>query len=67
MTEKKNDAKAVVAPKPLEAAFGKEQIIEAKRFADRKDILNALLENGKMYTIAEASRLMDEYMKGRVM
>lgn len=46
--------------------FPKEQILSAKRFSNRKDILGELLEDGKEYSFDQVDSLMDEYMKGKV-
>jgi arginine repressor len=47
-------------------AFGKEQLIASDRYADKKDIVNALLETGKEYTVETVDRLVENYMKGQV-
>lgn len=46
--------------------FPKEQILSAKRYSNRKDILGELLEDGKEYSFDQVDVLMDEYMKGKV-
>lgn len=46
--------------------FPKEQILSAKRFSNRKDILGELLEDGVEYSFDQVDSLMDEYMKGKV-
>ena len=38
----------VVAAPEKEAKFSKEQLLTAARYAKRRDLLNALLENGKV-------------------
>jgi len=47
-------------------AFTKEQLFSCKRFSDRRDVLSAVLEEGKTYTIEQAQSEIDKYMKGRV-
>lgn len=47
-------------------AFSKEQLLESKRYQDRRDTLGAILEDGKAYTLAEADKLLEEFMKGKV-
>ncbi len=44
----------------------KEQLAASARFRDRRDLVSALLEEGQKYTIAEADRMIREFMKGRV-
>lgn len=46
--------------------FSKEQILSAKKYSNRKDILGVLLEDGKEYSFDQADTLMDDFMKGKV-
>lgn len=46
--------------------YTKADILKAKRFADRKDALNALLEDTEMYTIEEVDKKLAGFMKGKV-
>lgn len=46
--------------------FVKEQIVSAKKYEDEVDIVNALLDEGKSYTLAEVDNIIDEFKKGRV-
>lgn len=46
--------------------FSKEQILSANKYKNRKDILGALLEDGKEYSFDQADALMDDFMKGKV-
>jgi hypothetical protein len=48
------------------ARHTKEQLRASQRYADRRDIISALLEDGKTYTLAEVDRLIDSYLKGTV-
>lgn len=43
--------------------YPKEQILASARFANRRDILNALLTDGKEYTIKEVNSIMDGWLK----
>lgn len=52
--------------KQQEAKFTKEQILAAKRYADRRDALGAILADGKEYTLKEVDSLLDKFMKGKV-
>ncbi len=56
----------VVAAPEKEAKFSKEQLLTAARYAKRRDLLNALLENGKTYTIEEVDARIAKFMKGKV-
>lgn len=54
----KNTSTAVV--------FTKQQLIESRKYANRRDLLKALLEDGKSYTIAEVDAAIEKFMKGKV-
>lgn len=49
-----------------EAAFTKEQLVGSKRYANRRDLVSVLLEDGKTYTLTEVDALINKYMKGAV-
>lgn len=46
--------------------FTKEQILWSKKYANRRDVLGAILEDGKQYTLTEVDTLLDKFMKGKV-
>ncbi len=46
--------------------FSKEQLAGAKRYHGKKDLINALLEPGKVYAMAEADAMLEQFMKGKV-
>lgn len=48
------------------AVFTKQQLIESRKYANRRDLLKALLEDGKSYTIAETDAAIEKFMKGKV-
>ena len=48
------------------ATYTKEQLAASKRYANRRDLIRALLEDGKAYTLKEADALIEKYMKGKV-
>ena len=49
-----------------EKAFSKMQFMQSEKFANRKDLVGALLEDGKEYTIAQVETIIKNYLKGRV-
>ena len=49
-----------------ESKFSKEQLLAAKCFENIKDIVDALLVQGKQYTIKEVQQKIENYMKGEV-
>ncbi len=50
-----------------EQKFTKKQIVASERYRDRKDLVNALLEEGKTYTPKMVDGMIDKYMKRKVM
>lgn len=46
-----------------ESKYSKKQILASAKYANRHDILNALLTDGKEYTIAEVNNIMDGWFK----
>lgn len=49
-----------------EVKFPKSAILESKRFLIYRDVLSAILEEDKEYTIPEVEKLLDTWMKGKV-
>lgn len=61
--------KAATAPEPTITApvvFPKEQVLTFRRYADRRDLLSVLLEDGKEYTFDQIDGLINDFMKGKV-
>lgn len=54
------------AQMPPVSTFTKEQLLKSQRYRERRDLLTALLEDGKMYSHDDAERLIEEFMKGKV-
>lgn len=52
--------------KIIEQRFSKEQILAAAQYANRRDLVSALLETDKQYTKKEVDELMNKFMKGKV-
>lgn len=52
--------------KELEPKFTKQQLLHSERYADKTDILSALLEEGKNYSRKEAEQTITDFMKGKV-
>lgn len=52
--------------KSNDITFDKDSIIQAKRYADKKDVCNAILEDDKVYTFDEVDKLIEKFMKGSV-
>lgn len=46
--------------------YTKTQLASAKRYQGKKDLITALLKEGKSYTTEEADQLLDVFLKGKV-
>jgi len=57
--EKKDEA-------PKAFKFPKETIAKTKRYRDRVDLVNALLEDGKEYTFEETDEIIKIFMEREV-
>lgn len=62
MPEQKVKAEAKLS----EDVFLKEDLLKSKRFSRHIDLLNAMLEHGKKYTISEVQKMIDGFMNGEV-
>ena len=51
--------------KAVETKYTKAAIVGSKKFENRRDLLNALLEDGK-YTIAEVEKALNTYLNKEV-
>lgn len=49
-----------------ENRFSKEQLLSAERFRDRKDIVDALLDEKETYTVKTVEEKIEDYRKGKV-
>lgn len=67
MAEKKKtpEADQAVTGK-VENKFSKEQLLASNRFRERRDILEALLTAGELYTVKTVEEKIESYMKGKV-
>ena len=70
MTEEGNKRKkAGGLPVQEDAAgnrFTKGQLIRSVRFRERRDLLDALLKDGELYTVKIVEEKIESYMKGGV-
>lgn len=51
--------------KTTENKFTKSQVLASKKFTN-KDLINAILEDGKSYTLKEVETTVNKYLKGEV-
>lgn len=49
-----------------ETKYSKQQFINSKRYAGLRYAVEALLDDGEMYTRTEVDALLDKFMKGKV-
>ncbi len=49
-----------------ELTFTKSAVLQSKLFADKRDILSAILKKDKLYTIAEIQKLLQEMAKKQI-
>lgn len=59
-------AKASTTAKAAVPKHSKEQLLRSNRYAHRRDLIGALLEDDKQYTLAEVDTAIDNFMKGKV-
>lgn len=48
------------------AKFSKQQLVASKKYSLHRDVLNALLEDGQVYTFGEVDRKLNDFLKGKV-
>lgn len=65
MAAKKTTTGTATRSEQTEPMFSKEQILASARFANRRDLVDALLED-KSYTMKTVDNLVEKYMKGQV-
>jgi len=46
-----------------EIKFTKEQILKSKKYRDQRDLINALLVNGRSYTLNDVDSMIEKFMK----
>lgn len=49
-----------------EQKFSKEQIIKSVKYMHKRDLIDALLDNDKNYTMETVDKMIEKYMKGQV-
>ena len=55
-----------VKPQVSADVFTKQQLAESKRYKKQRDLLEALLEDGKTYTIAQVDKITSDYLRKEV-
>ncbi|MBD5082134.1 MAG: hypothetical protein HDT44_10290 [Ruminococcaceae bacterium] len=49
-----------------EQRFSKWQLLGSERFSGRRDLLTALLSEEKVYSVFEAEKIIEKFLKGKV-
>lgn len=49
-----------------EIKHSKEVLLTSKKFKDKRDLLNTILENDKSYTFSEVESKIKEFLEGEV-
>ncbi len=48
----------------VEETYTKQAILNSERYYTKKDLVNALLDNDKKYTLQEVDSIINKYLKG---
>ncbi|MFJ8064905.1 hypothetical protein ACIQYS_09750 [Psychrobacillus sp. NPDC096426] len=46
--------------------FTKQQLVSSNKYSHRRDALNVLLEEGKLYTFGEVDQKLHDFLEGKV-
>lgn len=52
--------------KQVEKTYTKEQILNSKTYRHKKDLINALLVNGNLYSLNTVDQIIKDFMEGDV-
>lgn len=66
MENKKVSEETAAAVRKTENRFSKEQLLAAECFRERKDLVEALLDENGRYTVKMVEQMIEKYRKGRV-
>jgi hypothetical protein len=66
MTKMATKKKNVPEGNKQETMFTKEQILASNKYANRKDVINAIWLDDSTKTISQIDDLIDRFMKGKV-
>lgn len=66
MAGSKKEVSAIVEDSIAQVELSKEQILASAKYGNVRDLVNALLEERKKYTLESVDKMIDEFMKGRV-
>jgi len=66
MAAKKTTTGTAARSEQTEPMFSKEQILASARYANRRDLVDALLDKDKSYTFETVDNMIEKYKKGQV-
>lgn len=66
MVGKKKIADEKTEVQNVSIEFSKEQILASAKYRNNKDLVDAILDEKKKYTIENVDSLVEKYMKGKV-
>ena len=66
MAAKKTTTGTATRSEQTEPMFSKEQILASASFANRRDLVDALLDKDKSYTFETVDNMIDKYKTGQV-
>lgn len=49
-----------------ETIYTKEQILKSKKYREKRDLINALLVNGRSYMLTTVDDMIEKFLKGEV-
>lgn len=49
-----------------EPRFSKTQLVRCARYRDRRDLVDALLDDSKKYTLEQVDKMIEKFMEGEV-
>jgi hypothetical protein len=64
--EVQTEVKAAATEQPQETKYTKAALAGSKRFQARRDLLNAILDDGVEYTINEVETIINNYLNKEV-
>lgn len=66
MAGRKKAAETLETPEKQEAKFTRSQLLAALKFANRKDLLEAVLTEDGLYSISDVEGKIEAFMEGKV-
>jgi hypothetical protein len=46
--------------------YTKDQLISSEKYRNQRDLISALFDDRKVYSVTEAEEIMNQFMKGKV-